>query len=61
MIRDVRGAKGIREKLFYIFGDPGKIAAQKKRAFVNSAEAGLLKAAENASYDAPLMGQPGKK
>ena len=30
MMRDVRRAKGWRKKLFYIFGDPGKIAAEKK-------------------------------
>jgi sterol desaturase/sphingolipid hydroxylase (fatty acid hydroxylase superfamily) len=30
MLKDVRQAKGFRQKLFYMFGDPGKIAAFKK-------------------------------
>jgi sterol desaturase/sphingolipid hydroxylase (fatty acid hydroxylase superfamily) len=30
MIRDVKQAKGIRNKFFYIFGDPAMIAAEKK-------------------------------
>jgi sterol desaturase/sphingolipid hydroxylase (fatty acid hydroxylase superfamily) len=31
MLRDVRQAKGIRKKLFYIFGDPITIAEEKKK------------------------------
>ena len=31
MIRDVKRAKGIRRKLFYIFGDPIRIAEEKKQ------------------------------
>jgi hypothetical protein len=31
MLRDVRNAKGLRKKLFYIFGDPIDIAMEKKR------------------------------
>ncbi len=31
MIKDVKNAKGLRKKLFYIFGNPIKIAQKKKR------------------------------
>lgn len=31
MMRDVRSVKSWRKKLFYIFGDPGKIAAEKRK------------------------------
>lgn len=31
MIKDVRKAKGLRRKLFYIFGDPTKVAKDKKQ------------------------------
>jgi sterol desaturase/sphingolipid hydroxylase (fatty acid hydroxylase superfamily) len=31
MISDVRKAKGLRKKLFYLFGDPVKIAEEKKK------------------------------
>ncbi len=33
MIKDAKNAKGLRKKLFYIFGNPIKIAQEKKRIF----------------------------
>lgn len=35
MIKDVRNAKGLRRKLFYIFGDPTKVAEEKKQELRN--------------------------
>jgi hypothetical protein len=35
MMRDVRKAKGFKKKLFYVFGDPGRIAEEKKVASPN--------------------------
>jgi hypothetical protein len=31
IIRDVRSADNLREKFFYVFGDPGDIGAYKKQ------------------------------
>jgi hypothetical protein len=33
MFNDVRNAKGLRRKLFYLFGDPIDIAEEKKRGY----------------------------
>lgn len=38
MIRDVRKAKGFREKVFYLFGDPIDIAEAKKRDSIAAAQ-----------------------
>lgn len=36
IIRDVKGAKNLKEQLFYIFGDPADIAKYKKRSEANA-------------------------
>ncbi|WP_338876244.1 sterol desaturase family protein [Spirosoma sp. SC4-14] len=38
MINDVRNAKGLRKKLFYIFGSPVKIAEEKKQVLIKAPE-----------------------